>query len=294
MTNYLKTIKKALNNTNHKVHHVLQDAPEILYLRMRDRFITQLTINATEEITLRNQSYTLKSVMVWTGDAVNGHWRALIKVNNNYNLYDDWQPPETLTSTNVTSTLKHVVDFIYVANTTFPHMPITFSTTQLSTSATTTITDTVSQSTCFESPQPSTSKSFRLPQTLTQHQINNIHTLLHTGMKRKDTEMDKDSHKKKGIYSNNLCISNTDDTTYPYSDSLSPPMHTIEAILYENAEISKLHGVTSNELNGYITKSPFHMAIDKVLTDIPHSDINTDGPWYYYNIKKHLYTNTYI
>ena len=61
---------------------------------MRDKFITQLTINATEQMTLRNQSYTLKSVMVYTRDVLKGHWKALIKENNNYNLYDDMLPPK--------------------------------------------------------------------------------------------------------------------------------------------------------------------------------------------------------
>lgn len=282
--------KKAANNTIHMVHHVLQNVPQIVYLTMRDRLLTQLTINATEEMKLQNQTYTLQSVMLYTGNIQEGHWRSLNRENNMYVLYDDDHPPQTLDSSKITSILKKGVDFIYVANTTLCDMPITFFTPEIQSTATTLVAQSVSNVIYFDSPQPSTSTTFISPHNLIQQTINTTDTLFHAGIKRKHSDIIKKSKNTVLPESNNFSIRNAAITPPPTNVTLTPSTDIQHTSIHEIANISNVKNVTLNKLQSYIKKSPFDIAIDKLVTDIPDSNINTYGPWYYHNnIKVFVY-----
>ena len=102
-------------NTPHTATRQLVSAPQLLYIKVRDRMFGEVAVNVTESITMGGLDYKLKSAMLYSGSGSRGHWRCLVKEGEGYVVYNDMQVSSLLDAARLKSEMRQGTDFIFIA-----------------------------------------------------------------------------------------------------------------------------------------------------------------------------------
>ena len=99
--------------TEHIETAELIDVPDVLHVKVKDRFRQRNCIIISEEFFLNGIEYMLKSGMLYTGTGDRGHWRCIVKNGGKLIVYDDEKNPIRGGKRD----LRNGTDFIFVKNT---------------------------------------------------------------------------------------------------------------------------------------------------------------------------------
>ena len=96
--------------TIHKDNFHLVKVPDILHIKIRDRFVQKSGIIMSTTFVLGEHKYELKSGMLYMGNGEGGHWKCIVQKEDRLVIFDDEKEPVEGSSED----LKLGTDFIFL------------------------------------------------------------------------------------------------------------------------------------------------------------------------------------